>query len=193
MPRPALCLDPGHGDTRGAPNYDPGAIVGERHEAEAALEMALTCKYVLSDAWNVFLTRNGLGGGKPSLQGRVQFARTVRAVAFVSIHYDIQGGSSLVYYAPNATSKALADEAGRAFGYGEPFVRPSSSSRFGRLYIDDFDPTNTAITRPAVLLEVGPLDQAPPPGDAGRAARLAWAEKLSAALASLLPATPDAL
>jgi N-acetylmuramoyl-L-alanine amidase len=192
MPKPAICLDPGHGDTRGAPNYDAGAIFGDRHEAEAALEMALTCKFVLSDAWNVFLTRNGLGGGKPSLEGRVQFARNVRAVAFVSIHYDIQGGSSLVYYSPNSVSKALADEAGRAFGYGEAFERPSSSSRFGRLYIDDFDPTDTPTTRPAVLLEVGPLDQAPPAGDAGRDARLAWAQKLNTALASLLPAAADA-
>lgn len=193
MPKPALCLDPGHGDTRGAPNYDPGAVFGERHEAEAALEMALTCKFVLSDAWNVFLTRNGLGGGKPSLEGRVQFARRVGAVAFVSIHFDIQGGPSLVYYSPNAASKALADEAGRAFGYGQAFERPSSSSRFGRLYIDDFDPTDTPTTRPAVLLEVGPIDKAPPPGDAGREARLEWAGKLNAALASLLPATVDAL
>jgi N-acetylmuramoyl-L-alanine amidase len=193
MPKPAICLDPGHGDTRGAPNYDPGAMFGDRHEADAALEMAMTCKFVLSDAWNVFLTRNGLGGGKPSLAGRVQFARDVRAVAFVSIHYDVQGGSSLVYYSPNAVSKVLADEAGRAFGYGQPFERPSNSSRFGRLYIDDFDPTDAPATKPAVLLEVGPIDQAAPAGDAGRDARLEWAQKLNTALASLLPATPASI
>jgi N-acetylmuramoyl-L-alanine amidase len=84
MQLPVIVLDPGHG------GEDPGAISKSgRFERDAALEMALTAKFLLAmNGWDVRLTRDGSEKVKPDLHRRVWLAEQVKAKALVSIHYN---------------------------------------------------------------------------------------------------------
>lgn len=174
-----IVLDPGHGNFPG-PGYDPG-VVGpaplRRHEAAAALELALTAKHVLLEAgYEVDLTRDGRGlPRKPDLEGRVRLARNLRARALVSVHFNSAGGGGLVYHAPGTASYQFAHLLARRAGLER--VWPSSHSRFGRLYVDAFPDQ-----LPAVLWEVDGIERAPLPGLLGRAKRLLLAAQLKQAL-----------
>lgn len=177
-----IVLDPGHGNFPG-PGYDPGVIGPpplRRHEAAAALELALTCRMLLEqDGHDVYLSRNGQGiSGKPDLAWRIRFAANLRADLFVSIHFNMIGGSGLVYRAPGEASERFAHMLARRAGLSR--VWPSSDSRFGGLYIDAFPDA-----RPAVLWEVDSIERAPLAGLLGRGARLRLAGALVQAVKDL--------
>lgn len=177
-----IVLDPGHGSTRGAPGYDPGVTNGDRHEASAALEMALTLKQLLQeDGWIVKLTHDGKQGGKPDLAGRVQFARDHNALVFLSVHFNSVRTYALVYYAPGETSFSLAKKVAKECGIPSDKVWPSSSSRFNGLYIDAFPDS-----RPSILWEVGPIDKAPKAGKLGKAKRIELCKPVVRALRGYL-------
>lgn len=178
MKQKLIFLDPGHGDTRGAKGWDPGAVyadgrVGERVEATAALECALTLKALLVErGFRVELTRDGTNGAKPDLARRVSKAAASGADAFVSLHFDMAFTPprhlSGVYHAPGAASLALARKLALALVQGtRSWVRPSSVSRFNGLYIDAFPDA-----RPSVMLELDSVQYAPAPGAVGKAARV---------------------
>ncbi|HEX2864001.1 MAG TPA: N-acetylmuramoyl-L-alanine amidase [Deinococcales bacterium] len=174
-----IALDPGHGGS------DPGAVAPNgRHEADAALELALTCKSALEQAgWKVMLTRQDGGQGTPDLYARMIAARNAGAAALVSIHYNSVRAGGLVYRSPTAGSTAFALRLASQCGFPTDRVWATSKSRFGRLYIDDF----VTSARPAILWEVTGIEAAPPAGDAGRAARLHLAGHLVAAVRATWP------
>lgn len=179
-----IVLDPGHGDTRGMPGFDPGACFGQRCEAEAALEAALTLKALLTErGYRVLLTRDGTRGAKPDLAQRLKFAAQNGADAFVSMHYDMTFPSPGrhrrgVYHAPGTASLKLAKALTGALGKSA-WIAPSSSSRFGGLYIDAFPDA-----RPSVMLELDSIQFAPPTGPLGKLGRLAMLEPIADILSS---------
>jgi N-acetylmuramoyl-L-alanine amidase len=187
MTKKLIVLDPGHGDTKGwypkdptrdKRRYDPGVVSPAGvHEAEVALEMALTAKFILEREgdFDVHLTRYGAGGPKPDLGRRVRTARTIGADALVSLHYNCVKCGPMAYYAPGTPSKRLADLLAVEAGFKR--VDPSSSSRFNGLYIDAFPDW-----QPSILWEIAGVEDAPPPLSAGREKRIELSEQLLRAL-----------
>jgi hypothetical protein len=178
--RPVIMLDPGHGDTpltRGkrTPGYDPGVVSSNgRHEAEAALEMALTCKHELMAAgWDVRLTRDGTNGAKPDMAKRVWGAHDVNARALVSLHFNSVGTYPCVYFAPGWASLNLARKLAGHARIPDDKVWETMHSRFRGLYIDAFRDD-----RPAILWEVSSIDGAPAPGAGGKWSRQVMARLL---------------
>lgn len=182
-----IVLDPGHGSTPGVLGFDPGCVDGSRTEAAANVEAALTLKSLLvAKGFRVVLTHDGNDGPKPDLSWRVRMAAGLGAVALVSIHYDMVFKDarhlSGVYYAPGEPSKRLAEAVAPMLRQGkDSWVKPSSSSRFGGLYIDAFPDS-----RPSILIELDSLRHAPPTGTSGREARLAMLRPVADALAAAL-------
>lgn len=182
-----IVLDPGHGSSRGVLGYDPGCCDGDRTEADANLEAALTLKGLLvGKGFRVVLTHDGNDGPKPDLSWRIRMAAGLGAVALVSIHYDMVFRDARhlcgVYYAPGEPSKQLAQTVALALRQGkDSWVKPSSSSRFHGLYIDAFPDA-----KPSIMLELDSLRHAPPSGTAGRAARLALLRPIADALTEAL-------
>ncbi len=148
-PRPSpsgthIVLDPGHG------GQDPGAVdpaTGTK-EADLNLAQALTLKeYLVALGYRVGFTRTT--DETLSLTERIARARRVGARLFVSVHHDMATATRPgVYHSPHPASENLARTIAAALGQ-DAWVRPSSASRHGRLYIDDFP-------GPAVLIEFGP-------------------------------------
>ena len=139
-----IVLDPGHG------GRDPGAVdaaTGTR-EADLNLAQALTLKeYLTRLGYSVGFTRTT--DETVPLPERIARARRMGARLFVSVHHDAPTATRPgVYYSPHPGSEELARTIAAALG-SDAWVRPSSASRFGRLYIDDFP-------GPAVLVEFGP-------------------------------------
>jgi hypothetical protein len=178
--KPLIVLDPGHGDTRltngkRTPGYDPGVVSSSgRHEAEAALEMALTCKHELQLAgWDVLLTRDGTRGAKPDMARRVRYAHEVGALALISLHYNSEDTYPCVYYAPGWASLNLARRLAGVTRIPDDKVWESAHSRFRGLYIDTFRDD-----RPAILWECASINAAPPAGARGKELRKSLALKL---------------
>ncbi|MFS0783068.1 N-acetylmuramoyl-L-alanine amidase [Bacillus sp. 1P06AnD] len=104
-----LVIDPGHGGT------DPGGIGYGLKEKDIVLDTGIRLRNYLSKTpLNVKMTRDT--DVFVTLQGRVTFAKNVKANTFVSIHTNAGGGtgSETYYYGkasnPNVTdSKKLAD------------------------------------------------------------------------------------
>ncbi len=139
-----IVLDPGHGGS------DPGAVdpaTGTR-EADLNLAQALTLKeYLARLGYRVGFTRTT--DETVPLPERIARARRLGARLFVAVHHDIPTATRPgVYYSPRPGSEELARTIAAALG-PNAWVLPSSASRFGRLYIDDFP-------GPAVLVEFGP-------------------------------------
>lgn len=173
MMQKIIVLDPGHGSTRGTPGFDPGVTFGNRTEAEANLEAALTLKALLVQlGYKIVLTHDGHDGAKPDLSWRVRMAANLGAAAFISLHYDMKFTPSRhlsgVYAAPGVASWKLAQALTGARCMAGGWCRSSSSSRFNGLYIDAFPDA-----KPSVLIELDSIEFAPPTGEAGKAARLA--------------------
>jgi N-acetylmuramoyl-L-alanine amidase len=145
-----ICLDPGHGGKdSGAVNPD-GTL-----EKTINLEAALTLKHFLTEQ-GVKVTLTRADDTYPELAERTKTANKLGCDLFVSVHHDTatskRGG---VYFkvdpktkAPHAASKALAEKIAKGLG-NDAWVRPTSYSRFGGLYIDYFKGV-------AVMLELGP-------------------------------------
>lgn len=149
-----IIIDPGHG------GQDSGAVDPNREvmEKDAALAIALTLKYLMTHEeepgkWSVVLTRTG--DYKPTYFKRTSLAKDFNADVFVSIHFNSPETYGLVYYRaedPDPKSQKLARVIAGECGYRR--LWPSTSSRFGRLYIDD-----VRWETPAVLVEVDPIDK----------------------------------
>lgn len=169
-PRPKgayLVLDPGHG------GQDPGAVDPETgtREKDLNLAQALTLKeYLVALGYTVGFTRTT--DVYVPLPERIRMAKAQGAKAFVSVHHDIPTASRPgVYYSPHPFSKPLAERIAAALSGA--WVQPSSASRFGRLYIDDFP-------GPAVLVEFGPTRPV------SREERISRAQAVASPIASYL-------
>lgn len=162
-----LVLDPGHG------GQDPGAVDPETgtREKDLNLAQALTLKeYLVALGYTVGFTRTA--DVYVPLTERIRMAKAQGAKAFVSVHHDIPTASGPgVYYSPHPLSRGLAERIAAALKGA--WVRPSSASRFGRLYIDDFP-------GPAVLVEFGPTRPV------SREERIARAQVVASPIASYL-------
>lgn len=156
---PQVRIDPGHGGA------DPGAVNPSNGTMEKtiALEASLTLKFFLEQrGLRSSLSRSG--DTRPSYAQRV---KVTSELVLVSLHYDTSLADQPfgVYYMSDAAptleaeSQRLASSLARALGQAvskTAWVRPTTASRFGRLYIDD-------CRVPAVLVElgaVGPVSQA---------------------------------
>jgi len=138
-----IVLDPGHG------GYDPGNVAPDgTKEKDLNLAQALTLKeYLLLWGYWVGFTRTKDVYVPPP--ERIALAQAMGARVFVSIHHDTPTATRAgVYYSPHPLSQGLARRLQAVLGPGT-WILPSSASRFGRLYIDDFP-------GPAVHIEFGP-------------------------------------
>lgn len=169
QPRPRksayLVLDPGHG------GRDPGAVdpnSGTR-ESDLNLAQALTLKeYLVALGYTVGFTRT-TDVFVPRAE-RPRMAQAQGARVFVSVHHDTPTAPGPgVYYSAHPLSRSLAERIAAVLRGA--WVRPSSASRFGRLYIDDFP-------GPAVLVEFGPTRPV------SREERIARAQAVASPIAS---------
>jgi len=148
-----IVIDPGHGgNDPGTVYVDPStnSSIVEKH---AALAISLTLKYLLTKrGWKVYLTRTD--DTRPAYSERTNLPGNVDADAFISIHFNMPHSYGLVYYAAEKDrpeSKKLAKTIDSHMGFNK--LWPSTSSRFGRLYID-----NVRYDIPSVLVEVDSIE-----------------------------------
>ena len=95
-----IVLDPGHG------GYDGGANGNGVNEKDLTLKIAKHCKKYLEQQGNakVYMTRND--DTYVSLAGRVDYAASVNANLFVSIHLNSGGGYGAEVYYPNSNYRS---------------------------------------------------------------------------------------
>lgn len=107
-----VCIDPGHGGS------DPGAVVGDVHESDLNLNIALAARnYLVSVPWPTFevlMTRES--DVYRSLEYRYNLANNNNADIFISIHCNATSDSSIrgceAFYADNhdvAASESLGN------------------------------------------------------------------------------------
>lgn len=139
-----VVLDAGHGGP------DSGATFGNVREKDAALATVYTLQRLLiAGGHEVLLTRSN--DVRPTFEERT---RRRAADLFISVHYDCKGCRAPLYYAAATTmgrvrSESLGKRVAELIGRE---AKPSTDSRFGRLYIDD------VTYGPALLWEVDPID-----------------------------------
>lgn len=181
-----IIIDPGHGGVwrPTPPRGDPGVVTpdGKKIESHYTWIYALTVKDVFEKAgFEVVMTREHDEYTTP-LRDRTKLSSP--GDLFISIHFDTYvGGKKLIYFAAqnqqiSSDSVDLAKSIDRHLQTGD--LRPSTSSRFGRLYIDD----NKC---PAILVEVDRIDKA----DASMDARLDFANRLLVGVREYLGITDD--
>jgi len=182
-----IVIDPGHGGVwrPEPPRGDPGVVTpdGKKIESYYNWIYSQSAKSVLERAgFEVVLTREHNDYTVP-LTERTKFA--TEKDLFISIHFDSYiGGRRMIYYAGQnqrirADSIKLAEAVDKHLRTGD--LRPSTSSRFGRLYIDD----NKC---PAILVEVDRIDRA----DSSLEARLEFANLLLLGIQEYLGVTGGA-
>ena len=95
-----IVLDPGHG------GYDGGANGNGVNEKDLTLKIAKYCKKYLEQQGNakVYMSRND--DTYVSLAGRVDYAASVNANLFVSIHLNSGGGHGAEVYYPNSNYRS---------------------------------------------------------------------------------------
>ena len=95
-----IVLDPGHG------GYDGGANGNGVNEKDLTLKIAKYCKKYLEQQGNakVYMTRND--DTYVSLAGRVNYAASVNANLFASIHLNSGGGYGAEVYYPNSNYRS---------------------------------------------------------------------------------------
>lgn len=168
-----IIIDPGHGGVwrPNPPKGDPGVVTpdGKKVESHYNWIYALTVKEIFEKSgFEVVMTRNHDEYTVP-LKERTKLASSEDL--FISIHFDTYvGGKRMIYFAEQnpairTDSLELAKTVDKYLQTGD--LRPSTSSRFGRLYIDD----NKC---PAILVEVDRIDRANPSTES----RLEFANKL---------------
>lgn len=145
-----IFIDPGHGGVW--PKGDPGVVTKDGQKIESYYTWMYGNALVDSlqkEGFKAFLTRNQNEYKIPYSQ------RTKNAQAedlLISLHFDTYlGGKRLIYYGQQEGSLRLAENIDSFFKSGD--LRASTSSRFGRLYIDD-------AKCPSVLVEVDRIDKA---------------------------------
>ena len=112
-----VVLDPGHG------GYDSGATYNGLLEKDVNLRVATYCKSFLEQygGITVYMTRyDDTAPGYPvntDLVNRVNYAQSVGATAFVSIHMNSGGGKGVEVYYPNANYNPTVSEIGRNLSY----------------------------------------------------------------------------
>lgn len=165
-------IDAGHGGRwrPNPPQGDPGVVLGNRLESHYTFQYALRLRDVLSAAgFTVRLTRDQ---DEYTIDNKLRTRETKPGDVFISLHFDSVGGRRLIYYAGlkgGAESLNLARSIDKHFGSGD--LRASTSSRFGRLYIDD-------AKCPAILIEINTIDKA----DDSEAAMTEFAQKVLSGL-----------
>lgn len=170
-----IFIDPGHGGVwrPNPPKGDPGVVSPDGKKIESAYNFLYACtlRDVLAAAgFSVVLTREHDDymvpySNRTSLPGRDDL--------FIAIHFDTwSGGKQMIYYAGLvdkhglvADSQKLAKAMDYHLHYGD--IRSSTSSRFGRLYIDD-------TKCPSILIEVDRIDRA----DSSMEARLEFSNRV---------------
>lgn len=155
-----IVIDAGHG------GEDPGTSFESVTEKRAALETALTIKFLLSQAgYRTYLTRSE--DIRPTYSHRVK--PIPGTLCYVSVHYNMPKSYGLVYYeTEDFASLQLAIHLAREAGLSRLWA--SNKSNHAGLYIDNVDP-------PAVMYEVAAIDQYPVDGEEAKEFRLhaAWA------------------
>lgn len=144
-----IYIDPGHGGVW--PKGDPGVVSedGQKIESYYAWKYANALQDYLEDrGFDTELTRKQDEYKIPYSQ------RTSSATeddVLISLHFDTYlGGKKLIYFGQQEESYELAEAVDKFFASGD--LRASTSSRFGRLYIDD-------AKCPSILVEVDRIDR----------------------------------
>lgn len=152
-----IIIDPGHGGVwrPQPPRGDPGVVHGTKIESRYTWLYAQTLRDVLSGAgFSVVMTRSHDNYTVP-LRERTVMTRPEDL--FISLHFDsVVGGRRMIFFAGQnnnirGESIRLAENLDEYLKTG--VIRPSTTSRFGRLYIDD-------ARCPAVLVEIDRIDRA---------------------------------
>lgn len=143
-------VDPGHGGVW--PNGDPGVVTEDRQKIESYYTWVYANRLVTElekNGFNPVLTRNQDEYKIPYSQ-RTKDAKPEDVL--ISLHFDTYlGGKKLIYYGQKEKSLELAKNIDEFFGSND--LRETTTSRFGRLYIDD-------AASPSVLIEVDRIDKA---------------------------------
>ena len=159
-----LCIDPGHGKDNRKPNsYDTGAEAAGVSEADVALQIALTGKWLCKQRGiECWLTRESDQDSDP-VGSRDDRAEANGCTHFLSIHLNCADGKASgteTFYrdgADKAWARKVQEAAKAAWGLNDRGLKTESDSQHSRLAVFDFD-------GPAALLEVGfidhPLDRA---------------------------------
>lgn len=161
-----LCIDPGHGyANRRAGIYDPGAVSAGVTEADVALQIALTGKWICQQRGIAcWLTRDDDRDPTP-VGSRDDRAEQAGCTHLISIHLNAATGNATgteTFYrdsADKAWAQKVQDAALEAWGLRNRGLKTEADSQHRRLAVFDFD-------GPAALLEVGFVDN---PLDRGRA------------------------
>lgn len=185
-----IAIDPGHGYANRRPGvYDPGAVAGGVAEADVALALGLTLRWVLRqrgiEAW---MSRDDDSDPDP-VGTRDDRAEAAGCDAFLSLHCnsaDTPSAAGTETYWRDAADKALAVRVQaacvRALGTKDRGLRLESDSQHTRLAVLDFD-------GPACLLELAFLSNAP---DRARLQRILtdrdWRLGLATAIAEAIEA-----
>lgn len=142
-------IDAGHGGRW--PKGDPGVVSKDQTKIES--EYA----YLYANSLASHLENKGFTVRRTRVQDeyktdlRERTKGTNPGDVFISLHFDYAGGSKLVYYGQQADSPRLAQDVDAFFGSGK--IIPTTTSRFGRLYIDD-------ARCPSILIEVDRIEDA---------------------------------
>lgn len=169
MEQTLIYLEAGHGGN------DPGAVNGDVHEADINLLAALTIKHTLVEAgYSVLLSRD-----TDILVPHPERIRQARQCSLaISIHHDTARATRAGVYYQAERIRSDSERLARSIAsqFDDAWVRPSTDSRFRRLYIDSWRPT-------AVLLELGPTRSYT------RDERIAQAQRVLAGLQKYSPRT----
>lgn len=154
-----IFVDPGHGGVW--PKGDPGVVTQDGKKIESYYTWMYGNKlvnYLNKNGFKAVLTRNQ---DEYKIPYSDRTKNTQQGDLLISLHFDTYvGGKRLIYYGQQERSKELAEKIDEFFSSGD--LRASTSSRFGRLYIDD-------AKCPAVLVEVDRIDKATLDEDAMKA------------------------
>jgi len=159
-----LAIDPGHGlSNKRFGKYDPGAIgrvvsgssVISIAEADIALQIALTLKWVLTEnEIPVFLTRKDDRDSSP-LGSRDEMARAAGCTHYLSIHCNAGGGQGTETFYRDSEDHGWAEVVQRcalvAWDLGDRGTKHESLTARHKLSVMDFK-------GPCALLEVGFID-----------------------------------
>jgi N-acetylmuramoyl-L-alanine amidase len=145
-----IYIDPGHSGVW--PKGDPGVVSQDGTKIESYYN------WMYANALKNHLDKKGFLTELTREQDeyRIPFSqRTNKALPrdlLISLHFDtFQGGRKMIYYSQKTESLKLAEHIDKFFQSN--FIRQTTTSRFGRLYIDD-------AKCPAVLVEVDRIDRA---------------------------------
>ncbi len=168
---PLLVIDPGHG------GKSTGVVYNDIAEKDAALELALTLKYVLKEQlgfpYDVHLTRTD--------DRQIPWsARLVPATLAIAVHYDIPRGGMPIYYQQGRCDSFFVAEMLRlGTGRRNPVWSTREAVHTGRrLYIDD-------ARHPFALWEADTIDHVVM-GEDGKEYRLSLAQPMALALAEAM-------